>query len=143
MLNNGDKDVRRNSGEEKPLNEKAREDLKTVEYMIKLYCRAKHRRRDGLCEDCAELLDYVKARRARCPFGDNKTFCSNCKIQCYKPSMKEKISEVMKYSGPRLMFYNPKLVFKHIAETVRVKRQRKKEEKTKNKEESKNAEIQK
>lgn len=133
----------KSSPTQRPLSKKACEDLKTVEYMIRLYCRAKHRMREGLCEECEELLDYVRQRRARCPFGDKKTFCSNCKIQCYKPSMKEKIVRVMKYSGPRLMFYNPKLVFEHIGETIKLRRQRKKEEKRKYKEERRNGKVQK
>lgn len=111
-------DIKRNGDKEK-------KDLDTVTFMIGMYCKAKHKTKQGLCPECSELLDYVAQRRAHCPFGDDKTFCSNCKIQCYKPSMKEKIIKVMKYSGPRLMFYNPKLVIAHISETVRLKRQRK------------------
>lgn len=111
--------------------EKAIRDLSTVEFMIRLYCRKKHLSKDGLCEECQELYEYVEQRRKHCPFGDNKTFCSNCKIQCYKPSMKEKIRAVMKYSGPRLLFYNPKLVLAHVRETVKLKRASKKSERKK------------
>lgn len=111
--------------------EKAMRDLSTVEFMIRLYCRKKHRSKDGLCEECRELYEYVGQRRMHCPFGDKKTFCSNCKIQCYKPSMKEKIRVVMKYSGPRLLFYNPKLVLAHVRETVKLKRVSRKTERKK------------
>ena len=99
--------------------------------MIRLYCRKKHRSKDGLCEECRERYEYVGQRRMHCPFGDKKTFCSNCKIQCYKPSMKEKIRVVMKYSGPRLLFYNPKLVQAHVRETVKMKRESRKTERKK------------
>ncbi len=103
-------------------------EIQVVEFMIKLYCKKKHKC-DNLCEQCKELLDYVKERRHKCPFGDDKTFCSNCKIHCYKPSMKEKIRQVMKYSGPRMMIYNPRLAIQHISETIKNKHQQKKEKK--------------
>ena len=31
-----------------------------------------------------KLKEYVSLRLNKCPFGENKTFCSNCKIHCYK-----------------------------------------------------------
>lgn len=103
-------------------------EIQTVEFMIRLYCRKKHNSKN-MCEQCRELFDYVKQRRHKCPFGDNKTFCSNCKIHCYKPSMKEKIQAVMRFSGPRMMIYNPRLAFLHINETIKHKLKQKKEKK--------------
>lgn len=102
-------------------------DLKTVRFMIELYCRGKHKTKRGeLCNECNELWEYVKFRRAKCPFGDNKPFCSNCKIHCYKSEMRERIKAVMRYSGPRMMFYNPKIAWAHVFETLRRKREEKK-----------------
>ena len=43
--------------------------------------------------------------------------------------MKEKIRQVMKYSGPRMMIYNPRLAIQHISETIKNKHQQKKEKK--------------
>ena len=40
----------------------------TVSYMIALYCRKKHGRRDGLCSDCAALDTYARQRSDKCPF---------------------------------------------------------------------------
>ncbi|MGL5506375.1 MAG: nitrous oxide-stimulated promoter family protein, partial [Paraclostridium sp.] len=51
-----------------------------------------------------------------CKFGNKKSFCSKCPIHCYKPDMKIKIKEVMKFSGPRLVIYSPVEFFKHILE---------------------------
>lgn len=45
--------------------------------------------------------------------------------------MKEKIRQVMKYSGPRMMIYNPRLAIQHISETIKNKHQQKKGEKAK------------
>ena len=36
---------------------------------------------------------------------ETKTFCSNCKVHCYKPEMRKKIRAVMRFSGPRMIFY--------------------------------------
>lgn len=119
----------------RPLTEQAEREMKTLEFMIGIYCRKKHKHKDGLCAECQDLLDYARFRRSLCPFGDKKTFCSNCKIHCYKPEMHEKMRNVMKFAGPRMMFYDPKQAFGHVAETIRVKRQRRKEEKEKRKKE--------
>ncbi|MDE7336699.1 MAG: nitrous oxide-stimulated promoter family protein [Clostridia bacterium] len=104
-----------------------------LELMTRIYCRAKHKTKKGLCDECAELLSYATQRREKCPFGDEKTFCSNCKIHCYKPEMREKIAKVMRFSGPRTVFYHPTVAFGHLFETLKYKRKSKKEEKERNK----------
>ncbi|MDE6361410.1 MAG: nitrous oxide-stimulated promoter family protein [Clostridia bacterium] len=104
-------------------------DVEVVNLMIRLYCRKKHKSKNRLCDECAQLAEYAKARRENCPFGDQKSFCSNCKIHCYKPSMREQISQVMRFSGPRIMFYHPVVACKHISETMKFKRNAKKEKK--------------
>ena len=103
-------------------------EIEVVRLMIALYCK-KHHGGDGktLCKDCEELLDYVKFRRSKCPFGDNKPFCANCKIHCYKPSMREKIRSVMRYSGPRIVFVHPVIAMRHLVETKKEQRRMKKE----------------
>ena len=35
-------------------------------------------------------------------------------IHCYKPDMKEKMREVMRYAGPRMMWYHPIAAIKHL-----------------------------
>lgn len=100
------------------------DDLEIVRFMIEIYCRGKHKSGKGeLCQDCEKLWQYVQLRRAKCPFGDKKPFCSNCKIHCHKPDMREKIKEVMRYAGPRMIFYNPRVAFAHLSETLRKKRE--------------------
>ena len=34
---------------------------------------------------------------------EEKTFCSNCTVHCYRPEMRERIRTVMRYAGPRKM----------------------------------------
>jgi hypothetical protein len=81
---------------------------KTVAAMISIYCRHIHNT-PVLCPDCRELLAYSRERLLKCPFGEGKTTCSNCKVHCYKPGMREKIKAVMRYSGPRMIYRHPVL----------------------------------
>ena len=111
---------------------KQRKELEVVELMIRLYCRKKHQCKDGLCTECNELLEYVKLRRSKCPWGDKKPFCSNCKIHCYKPEMRERIKNVMRFSGSRMILYHPVIAVKHLIETKRQKNKLKKEEQKSN-----------
>jgi len=118
--------------EEKRLREK-----QVVGEMISLYCRKNHgavRKSSvlqgnagsaeagitaSLCPECAELLAYAESRSDHCPFMAEKTFCSNCKVHCYKPEMREKIRQVMRFSGPRMMFYHPVMAIRHVMESKR------------------------
>lgn len=86
-----------------------------VEEMIRLYCRKNHSKEEGeLCSECQALLDYARLRSQKCPFMEEKTFCANCKVHCYKPEMREKIRQVMRFSGPRMLFYHPMLAIWHL-----------------------------
>ncbi|MCM1369034.1 MAG: nitrous oxide-stimulated promoter family protein [Candidatus Amulumruptor caecigallinarius] len=86
----------------------------TVEQMIRIYCRYKEGNRE-LCPDCVELLEYAKLRLSICPFGEDKSSCRKCRVHCYRPDMKEKIKIVMRYSGPRMIFFHPIAAVRHIA----------------------------
>jgi len=94
---------------------------KTVELMIGLYCRNHHHPIGTLCNDCRELVDYARLRLKHCPFQENKTTCGNCPIHCYKPGMKEKIKNVMRYSGPRMLLHHPILALGHMLDGRRKK----------------------
>ena len=92
-----------------------------VSQMIALYCK-KHHGGNSLCPDCAALDAYARQRSDRCPFMETKTFCSNCRVHCYKPDMREKIREVMRFSGPRMLFRHPIPAIRHVIETKKEKR---------------------
>lgn len=81
--------------------------------MIWIYCKA-HKHDNVLCSECSELVEYSNNRLDACKFGNIKTFCSKCKVHCYKPEMRENIKKVMRYSGPRILFYNPLMAIKHF-----------------------------
>lgn len=93
----------------------------TVSLMIALYCRKKHGTRI-LCPDCAALDAYARQRSDRCPMMETKTFCSNCKIHCYRPEMRQRIREVMRFSGPRMIFHHPVMALRHVIETRKEKK---------------------
>jgi hypothetical protein len=81
---------------------------RTVEKMIRFHCARKHKSKDGaLCVDCAELLDYSIHRLDHCQFGELKPTCRKCPVHCYRPAMREKIRQVMRFSGPRLAIRMP------------------------------------
>lgn len=58
---------------------------KTVELMIRLYCRKKEKN-TILCADCEELLRYAHARLDHCPFGEKKSACKECTVHVTNPS---------------------------------------------------------
>lgn len=102
-------------------------EIEVVTLMIEKYCHGVHKTRKGeLCKECLELLEYVKYRRSLCPWKENKPFCSNCKIHCYKKDMQTKIREVMRYSGPRMLLDHPLIAISHVLETKREKKKLKK-----------------
>lgn len=125
---------------------KKEREMAVVALMIELYCKKNHSgkagakcstskagakcstdREDALCPDCAGLLEYVKLRREKCPFKDDKPFCQNCKIHCYRAEMREKIRLVMRFSGPRMMLRHPIIALRHMAQSKRQKKKIKKE----------------
>lgn len=133
------------------LKRKREREQEIVSQMIALYCKGNHsaRRssplreqggemqqvREGaaprgrgsgerwdLCPECAELEAYARARSERCPFMEEKTFCSNCTVHCYRPEMRERIRTVMRYAGPRMLFHHPVMAVRHMIESQRERR---------------------
>ena len=107
--------------------QKRQREKEMVSQMIALYCRKHHGGKGGLCPQCRALEEYARARSDKCPFMEEKTFCSNCKVHCYKPEMREKIREVMRFSGPRMLLVHPAAAIRHVIETRREKRKTQKE----------------
>ena len=86
----------------------------TIAAMIAMYCRAHHRPTDAmLCEDCGVLHDYARRRLQRCVFGDAKPTCARCTVHCYKATMRERIRQVMRWAGPRMLWRHPVLALWH------------------------------
>ena len=86
----------------------------TVAAMIRLACRSWHGTGDELCSECQDLQDFANQKLDRCPFQDGKPTCANCLVHCYKPDMRERIREVMRFAGPRMLRRHPYLTVCHI-----------------------------
>ena len=86
----------------------------TVSKMIRLYCRLKHGMHDSLCAECKQLETYAHGRLEHCPFGEIKPACQNCTVHCYKLDYREKIREVMRFSGQRMIFFHPIEAIRHL-----------------------------
>lgn len=86
---------------------------KVVGIMIRLYCRKKEGN-EQLCGNCKRLLAYACARLDHCPFGERKTVCKHCPVHCYKPELRQQIRDVMRFAGPRMLFYHPLTALRHL-----------------------------
>lgn len=107
----------------KKIEQKRKREQKVVTEMIALYCRKNHNTPKGImCNECQELTEYARKRSENCPFMEQKTFCSNCKVHCYRPDMRERIRSVMRFSGPRIILYHPYLAMWHLISSKREKR---------------------
>ena len=87
---------------------------RTVEAMVRLYCRAQHGRQDDLCADCQQLLAYAHLRLSHCRYQEGKTTCARCPTHCYKPAVAERMRVVMRYAGPRMLLRHPVLAIRHL-----------------------------
>ncbi|NQT14134.1 MAG: nitrous oxide-stimulated promoter family protein [Planctomycetes bacterium] len=86
---------------------------RTIGAMIGIYCRGRHNPGEGICSDCRELLDYALARLDHCPMGGDKSTCARCSVHCYRPEMRSRVKEVMRFAGPRMVYRHPVLALRH------------------------------
>ena len=100
------------------LDKKKEKDLKVLAGFVGIFCRENHSGRDhtefparderirhalgknppALCEDCRRLLEHGIAKLLLCPY-DPKPRCKKCPTHCYAPGYRERIREVMRFSG--------------------------------------------
>jgi hypothetical protein len=102
------------------LSRKELKDLKVLLQFTAVYCRVRHDgeknliatdepglqklllRKYPVCADCADFLLYAFGRRLRCPL-DEKPACKHCQVHCFKPGHREKVREIMRFSGQYLI----------------------------------------
>ncbi|MEN8257927.1 MAG: nitrous oxide-stimulated promoter family protein [Thermodesulfobacteriota bacterium] len=101
-------------------------EAKTIEAMIRLYCRRHHGGGRELCSECRELEEYAQKRLALCPFQEGKTTCGNCPVHCYKPEMRKRVRTVMREIGPKMIFYHPIMALRHLLDGLRKTPKKKK-----------------
>ncbi len=98
------------------LNGKLQQEFQTITAMVKIYCKAHCDAKGKIdeCEQCSSLLKYAETRLDRCPYGQQKPTCNKCPVHCYKPELKAKVREVMKYAGPRMLLVHPVIAIRHL-----------------------------
>jgi len=98
-------------------NNKVDKDVQVLAEFIEIYCEMNHTSEDKtqwvpsekfqslgelprpiLCSECYELLEFSARRRKLCPLNPKPT-CRNCEVHCYLGDKRDKIREVMRFSG--------------------------------------------
>lgn len=93
------------------------EEKRTMEAMVRLYCRRKEGNKE-LCDDCKAVMEYANKRLSACRFGERKPTCRLCTVHCYRPDMRRRVSEIMRYAGPRMMLHHPMMAIRHILREI-------------------------
>lgn len=102
-------------GRDRPTTPRLLRELETIEAMTAIYCRD-HHHTTRPCDDCRALMTYAAKRLAVCTFGEDKPVCAKCQVHCYGKVMREKVREVMRYSGPRMIWRHPWLALMHVVD---------------------------
>jgi len=100
------------------LTRKEIKDLKILAWFTSVYCQDHHQpprepltdlplqltslERYPCCAECREFLIYAIERRLNCPL-EERPVCKHCKIHCYRSDYREKVREIMRYSGKALI----------------------------------------
>ncbi|MCU0821366.1 MAG: nitrous oxide-stimulated promoter family protein [Spirochaetes bacterium] len=103
------------------INPKIQNDIDLLANFISIFCGCNHRERkkseikapgklsyylknndDIICDECRRLLLHSASKRLSCPY-DPKPRCKKCETHCYGTGYREKIREVMRFSGKYLI----------------------------------------
>ncbi len=57
---------------------------------------------------------HVRGKNPNTGNDEDKPVCSQCRIHCYKPQMKERIGKVMRYAGPKMIYRHPIMAIRHL-----------------------------
>jgi hypothetical protein len=94
-------------------NRRLNREWKTMETMMKLYCRDQHGTTAALCAECQGLLNYANVRLDRCRFGEEKPTCAKCPVHCYQRDRREQVKVTMRYAGPHMLWEHPVMSLRH------------------------------
>lgn len=92
---------------------KIEREKKTVRMMIELYCHH-HLKQNSMPKEYQRLTEFACRRLDHCKYGERKTACKDCPTHCYAPKEREQIRKIMRWVGPRMIFYSPKEAIRHI-----------------------------
>jgi predicted amidophosphoribosyltransferase len=101
------------------MSKRIRREQKMIAAMMAIYCRDQHHTGNTLCPSCGKLLDYAKRRLDSCPFEAAKPACNHCTVHCYSEEMRVQVQQVMRYSGPRMLFSHPLMSLLHLLDKFR------------------------
>ena len=104
---------------DRPTTPRLLRELETIEAMTRIYC-ADHHGAPHPCAECQALMTYASKRLAVCTYGEDKPVCAKCQIHCYGKAMREKVREVMRYAGPRMILRHPWLALMHVVDKRHV-----------------------
>ena len=94
-------------------------EIDCITKMVEIYCRDLHGTEGPLCPDCRELLDYAAQRIGNCRFGSTKSVCAKCAVHCFKRDMRARVKNVMRHTGPKMLFRHPVLSVLHFIDGFR------------------------
>ena len=100
------------------IDRKIGKDVRVLADFVEIYCRENHgneireafaasdanllaalgNRGPVVCTDCRKLLQHGISKRIQCPL-DPKPMCKKCPSHCYAPGYREKVRQVMRFSG--------------------------------------------
>ena len=102
------------------LTRKEKKELRVLAQFTSVYCKVHHNverlplesdvpgvaalkvNKYQVCDSCREFLYYAIERRLHCPL-DPKPICKHCHVHCYKPDYRQKVREIMRFSGKYLI----------------------------------------
>jgi hypothetical protein len=98
------------------VNRNQKKDIRLIGKFVEVYCAGKQHAAEhtqvvlpaglgerSLCPECAAFLQYAVRKRLNCPLEAEKPTCKHCRIHCYDKTHREKVREIMSYSGRKLM----------------------------------------
>jgi hypothetical protein len=89
-------------------------EISTLKIMLKIYCKGNNHSKDGICDNCKNILEYSINKTLKCVYKENKPICNKCRVHCYNNIERENIINIMRYSGPKMLFRHPYLAMKHM-----------------------------
>lgn len=98
------------------LSKQQKKDIRLIGKFVEVYCAGRHGAverapfllPEGLgerrvCSECTAFMEYAVTKRIKCPLEAEKPSCKHCRIHCYGKAQREKVREIMSYSGRKLM----------------------------------------
>jgi hypothetical protein len=100
------------------MGENKSKNLRVLRDFVSIFCREKHKAKSKndfsledtklsntssnwnkmLCRDCHKLLRHGIAKLHLCPYNP-KPMCKKCPTHCYSPGYRQRMREVMRFSG--------------------------------------------